>query len=243
MLIYSLATLGTKFSKLLLQFHGVLYLDDLDLSPLFIQADCGDNKRYCDNPTINKVPDTLDQKIWPEIEQNILSNEKVCNFFTINNTDRAVGTRISHYLFKKYATKILETPLILNFKGSAGQSFGAFAIEGLKLVLEGDANDYVGKGLSGATIIIRKSEASNLISNKNTIVGNTVIYGAISGKLFAEGIAGERFAVRNSGAISVVEGCGSNGCEYMTGGVIVILGTTGDNFGAGMTGGMAFVYD
>ncbi|RPF74663.1 MAG: glutamate synthase large subunit, partial [Rickettsiales bacterium TMED289] len=121
--------------------------------------------------------------------------------------------------------------------------FGAFGTKGLKLTLKGDANDYVAKGLSGATISIKLREESNLISNENTILGNTVLYGATAGKLFAGGQAGERFAVRNSGAISVVEGCGSNGCEYMTGGSVVILGGIGDNFGAGMTGGMAFVYD
>ena len=131
----------------------------------------------------------------------------------------------------------------LNFKGSAGQSFGAFSSKGLKLVLKGDANDYVGKGLSGATISIKLSDESNLISNENTIIGNTVLYGATSGKLFAAGQAGERFAVRNSGATTVIEGCDSNGCEYMTGGTVVILGDVGDNFAAGMTGGMAFIYD
>ena len=110
-------------------------------------------------------------------------------------------------------------------------------------MLKGDANDYVGKSLSGASISIKLPEESNLIESENTIIGNTVLYGATSGKLFAAGQAGERFAVRNSGAISVIEGCGSNGCEYMTGGTIVILGKTGDNFAAGMTGGMAFVYD
>ena len=136
-----------------------------------------------------------------------------------------------------------ENFLNLNFKGSAGQSFGAFASKGLKLNLKGDANDYVGKGLSGATISIKLSDESNLISNENTIIGNTVLYGATSGKLFAAGQAGDRFAVRNSGAITVVEGCDSNGCEYMTGGTAVILGNVGDNFAAGMTGGMAFIYD
>ena len=133
--------------------------------------------------------------------------------------------------------------LTLRFKGSAGQSFGAFAIKGLKLILQGDANDYVGKGLSGATLSIKLSDESNLISNENTIIGNTVLYGATSGKLFAAGQAGERFAVRNSGAIAVIEGCDSNACEYMTGGTVVVLGEVGDNFGAGMTGGMAFIYD
>jgi len=147
-------------------------------------------------------------------------------------------------LYKKYGNEKLENNfLTLNFKGSAGQSFGAFATKGLKLVLKGDANDYVGKGLSGATISIKLSDESNLISNENTIIGNTVLYGATSGNLFAAGQAGERFAVRNSGATAVIEGCDSNGCEYMTGGTIVILGEVGDNFGAGMTGGMAFIYD
>ena len=121
--------------------------------------------------------------------------------------------------------------------------FGAFATKGLKLVLEGDANDYVGKGLSGGIISIKLSEESNLISNENTIIGNTVLYGATSGRLFAAGQAGERFAVRNSGATTVIEGCDSNGCEYMTGGTVVVLGNVGDNFAAGMTGGMAFIYD
>ena len=113
----------------------------------------------------------------------------------------------------------------------------------MKLNLKGDANDYVGKGLSGGTISIKLQDESNLISNENTIIGNTVLYGATSGKLFAAGQAGERFAVRNSGATAVIEGCDSNGCEYMTGGDIIILGDVGDNFAAGMTGGMAFVYD
>tara|TARA_B100001063_G_scaffold197099_1_gene189248 strand:- start:405 stop:1094 length:690 start_codon:yes stop_codon:yes gene_type:complete len=139
--------------------------------------------------------------------------------------------------------KLNENFLELNFKGSAGQSFGAFTSKGLKLILKGDANDYVGKGLSGATISIKLSDESNLISNENTIIGNTVLYGATSGKLFAAGQAGDRFAVRNSGATAVVEGCDSNGCEYMTGGIIAILGEVGDNFAAGMTGGMAFIYD
>ena len=147
-------------------------------------------------------------------------------------------------MYKKFGENNLdENKIVLNFKGSAGQSFGAFGIKGLKLNLKGDANDYVAKGLSGATISIKLQEESNLISNENTIIGNTVLYGATSGKLFAAGQAGERFAVRNSGAEAVVEGCDSNGCEYMTGGSIVILGDVGDNFGAGMTGGMAFVYD
>ena len=131
----------------------------------------------------------------------------------------------------------------INLSGSAGQSLGAFGIKGLKINLTGDANDYVGKGLSGAIIVIKPPSESGLITNENTIIGNTVLYGATSGKLYAAGQSGERFAVRNSGAEAVIEGCDSNGCEYMTGGTAVILGKVGDNFAAGMTGGMAFVYD
>ena len=219
-------------------------LDDLDLNPLFVQADPGNNKRYCETQEINEVPKTLDQEIWPEIQKSLDKSEKIEKEFNIKNTNRAVGSRISHHLYKKYGDKKLDDNfLTLNFKGSAGQSFGAFSTKGLKLSLKGDANDYVGKGLSGATIVIGLSEESNLISNENTIIGNTVLYGATSGKLFAAGQAGDRFAVRNSGATTVVEGCDSNGCEYMTGGTVVILGDVGDNFAAGMTGGMAFIYD
>ena len=219
-------------------------LDDLDLNPLFVQADPGENLRYCEKQEINFVPDTLDQEIIPEIEDKLEKNKTIDKEFEIKNTHRTVGTRISHYLYKKYGNDKLQPDFLsLRFKGSAGQSFGAFAIKGLKLILQGDANDYVGKGLSGATISIKLSDESNLISNENTIIGNTVLYGATSGKLFAAGQAGERFGVRNSGAIAVIEGCDSNACEYMTGGTVVVLGEVGDNFGAGMTGGMAFIYD
>ncbi len=232
-------------TDLLMQVNkGSPNLDDLDLNPLFVQADPGSNKRYCEIPEINKVPDTLDQVIWPEIEKSLNNSEKIGKEFIIHNTNRAVGTRISHLLYKKYGyEKLNENFLTLNFKGSAGQSFGAFSSKGLKLNLKGDANDYVGKGLSGATISIKLSDESNLVSNENTIIGNTVLYGATSGKLFAAGQAGDRFAVRNSGATTVIEGCDSNGCEYMTGGNVIILGQVGDNFAAGMTGGMAFIYD
>ncbi len=232
-------------TDLLMQVNkGSPNLDDLDLNPLFVQADPGSNKRYCEIPEINMVPDTLDQEIWPEIEKSLNDSDKIEKEFIIQNTNRAVGTRISHLLYKKYGyEKLNENFLTLNFKGSAGQSFGAFSSKGLKLNLKGDANDYVGKGLSGATISIKLSDESNLVSNENTIIGNTVLYGATSGKLFAAGQAGDRFAVRNSGATAVIEGCDSNGCEYMTGGTVIILGQVGDNFAAGMTGGMAFIYD
>lgn len=133
--------------------------------------------------------------------------------------------------------------LTVKLTGSCGQSLGAFAAKGLKIEVAGDANDYVAKGLSGGTIVVHPQMESPLVAAENTIIGNTVLYGATDGFLFAAGRAGERFAVRNSGAKVVVEGCGSNGCEYMTGGVAVILGRIGANFGAGMTGGMAYLYD
>ncbi len=157
---------------------------------------------------------------------------------------RTIGARMSSRIVRKWGmTGLPPGHLTLRLRGSCGQSLGAFAVQGIKLEVFGDANDYVGKGLSGATIAIRPMTAASFVARDNTIIGNTVLYGATAGKLFAAGQAGERFAVRNSGATAVVEGCGSNGCEYMTGGMAVILGPVGDNFGAGMTGGMAFVYD
>ena len=155
-----------------------------------------------------------------------------------------MGTRLSHYIYKKFGNEKLNDETInIKLIGSAGQSLGAFLTKGISLTVEGDCNDYVGKGLSGGKIIVKISNKSKLISDQNTIIGNTVLYGATSGELFASGQAGERFAVRNSGSFAIVEGCGAHGCEYMTGGTAIILGPVGDNFGAGMTGGMAFIYD
>jgi len=223
---------------------GTSNLDDLDLNPLLVQADPGENKRYCTSNLINKVSSSLDEKIYEDIKNSITKKNNVRSSYKIKNVHRAVGTRLSHYIFNKFGKEdINENTFEINLSGSAGQSLGAFGIKGLKLNVTGDANDYVGKGLSGATIIIKPPAESNLDSQHNTIIGNTVLYGATSGKLFASGQSGERFAVRNSGAKAVIEGCDSNGCEYMTGGCVVILGKVGDNFGAGMTGGMAFVYD
>jgi len=224
--------------------RGTANLDDLDLSPLLVQADPGENNRYCPSDLINQVPSNLDDKIYKDLEHSLHKKNKIELNYTIKNVDRAVGTRLSHYIYKKLdKQKIEDNSVIINLTGSAGQSLGAFGIRGLKLVVNGDANDYVAKGLSGATIVIKPPSESNLVSNENTIIGNTVLYGATSGKLFAAGQSGERFAVRNSGAEAVIEGCDSNGCEYMTGGTVVILGKVGDNFAAGMTGGMAFIYD
>jgi glutamate synthase (NADPH/NADH) large chain len=223
---------------------GASNLDDLDLNPLLVQADPGENPRYCKEKHINKVPDNLDEKIWLDIKKNIDPNKKNNFNYEVENTSRSVGTRLSHYIYKKYGNnKLPEDTINIKLTGSAGQSLGAFLTKGIKLTVEGDCNDYVGKGLSGGTITVYPSSKNKLISNENTIIGNTVLYGATTGKLFASGQAGERFAVRNSGSLSVIEGCGAHGCEYMTGGTAIILGSVGDNFGAGMTGGMAFVYD
>jgi glutamate synthase (NADPH/NADH) large chain len=170
--------------------------------------------------------------------------EKMQLTYNVRNTHRAVGTRFSSEITRLYGMKGLsEGHVHVRLRGSAGQSLGAFLCQGITLEVFGDANDYVGKGLSGGTIIVRPTVSSPLTSQQNSIIGNTVLYGATSGRLLAAGQAGERFAVRNSGAHVVVEGCGSNGLEYMTGGMAVILGKVGSNFGAGMTGGMAFVLD
>ena len=171
--------------------------------------------------------------------------EKMQLHYAVQNTHRTIGTRVSSHIVQNFGMRNSLQPdhLTVKLTGSAGQSLGAFAAPGLKLEVSGDANDYVGKGLSGATIVVRPPMVSPLVASENTIIGNTVLYGATDGYLFAAGRAGERFAVRNSGASVVVEGCGTCGCEYMTGGVAVILGRIGANFGAGMSGGMAYLYD
>ena len=223
---------------------GAANLDDLDLNPLLVQADPGEHPRYCKEKIINNVPDTLDKKIWSDIKDKINQKEKNYFEYSTKNTYRSVGTRLSHYVYKKFKDKQLEEDVInIKLIGSAGQSLGAFLTKGIRLLVEGDCNDYVGKGLSGGSIVVYPAAESKLNSNENTIIGNTVLYGATSGKLYASGQAGERFAVRNSGSLAVIEGCGAHGCEYMTGGTAIILGQVGDNFGAGMTGGMAFIYD
>ncbi|HYD68640.1 glutamate synthase large subunit [Azospirillum sp.] len=224
--------------------RGAEHLDDLDLNPLLAQVDPGENARYCTMQGRNEVPDTLDARIVADARPLFEEGEKMQLAYTIRNTHRAIGTRLSSMVTRKFGMAGLQPGHVtVRLRGTAGQSLGAFAVQGIKLEVFGDANDYVGKGLSGGTIVVRPTTSSPLETNKNTIIGNTVLYGATAGKLFAAGQAGERFAVRNSGASVVVEGCGSNGCEYMTGGTAVILGAVGDNFAAGMTGGMAYVYD
>lgn len=164
--------------------------------------------------------------------------------YAIRNIDRSIGARLSGEIAKRYGNKGMDdAPIEVFFKGSAGQSFGVWNAGGLNLTLEGDANDYVGKGMAGGKVVLKAPAGSAFTSHDTTIMGNTCLYGATGGKLFASGLAGERFAVRNSGASAVVEGIGDHGCEYMTGGIVTVLGETGINFGAGMTGGFAFVLD
>tara|TARA_R110002049_G_scaffold117332_2_gene270555 strand:+ start:140956 stop:145488 length:4533 start_codon:yes stop_codon:yes gene_type:complete len=225
--------------------RGSAHLDDLDLNPLLITVDGAHQNVYDRDKPRQVVMDTLDEQIVRDAARFLKDGEKMQLSYAVQNTHRTVGTRISSHIVSKFGMRNTLQPdhLTVKLTGSAGQSLGAFAAPGLKLEVSGDANDYVGKGLSGGMIVVRPSMASPIVASENTIIGNTVLYGATAGYLFAAGRAGERFAVRNSGAHVVIEGCGSNGCEYMTGGVAVILGEIGANFAAGMTGGMAYLYD
>ncbi len=225
--------------------RGAEHLDDLDLNPILAKVDADESQRRFSLDTWrNEVPDSLDAQMIKDAAHVFSRGEKMQLTYSVRNTHRAVGTRLSSEITRTFGMdKLADGHVTVRLRGSAGQSLGAFLCKGITLEVFGDANDYVGKGLSGGTIIVRPVVSSPLASQENTIIGNTVLYGATSGRLFAAGQAGERFAVRNSGATVVVEGCGANGCEYMTGGVAVVLGAVGANFGAGMTGGMAFVYD
>ncbi|EKX58216.1 glutamate synthase large subunit [Cereibacter sphaeroides] len=225
--------------------RGAAHLDDLDLNPLLITVDGSNRITYDRSKPRNAVPDTLDAEIVKDGARFFEDGEKMQLSYAVRNTHRTIGTRASSHIVRKYGMRNNLQPdhLTVKLTGSCGQSLGAFAAKGLKIEVAGDANDYVAKGLSGGTIVVHPQMESPLVAAENTIIGNTVLYGATDGFLFAAGRAGERFAVRNSGAKVVVEGCGSNGCEYMTGGVAVILGRIGANFGAGMTGGMAYLYD
>ncbi|MCB0475540.1 MAG: glutamate synthase large subunit, partial [Flavobacteriaceae bacterium] len=190
------------------------------------------------------IDNVLDLKILYDARAAINNKIKTTLDYRIHNTDRTVGAILSNEISKLHGDAGLpEDTLNLNFTGSAGQSFGAFATRGITLKVDGETNDYLGKSLSGAKIIIKKPEESDIKAEENIIVGNVCFYGAISGEAYINGIAGERFAVRNSGITAVVEGVGDHGCEYMTGGEVVVLGKTGRNFAAGMSGGIAYVYD
>ncbi|MDY7523775.1 glutamate synthase large subunit [Sphingomonas sp. 10B4] len=225
--------------------RGAEHLDDLDLNPILAKVDAPDDqRRFSLTGRRNEVPDSLDAQIIKDAAAVFSRREKMQLTYSVRNTHRAVGTRLSSEITRTFGMSALADGHVhVRLRGSAGQSLGAFLCKGITLEVFGDANDYVGKGLSGGIIAVRPVVSSPLASQDNTIIGNTVLYGATSGSLYAAGQAGERFAVRNSGATVVVEGCGANGCEYMTGGTAVVLGPVGANFGAGMTGGMAFVYD
>ena len=247
-----LASLGFRSLNEIIGRSDLLYqvsrgspdLDELDLNPILtsIDSDLGDYAKKMSS--INGVAESLDQKIISDAEALFNNKQKIQLTYNIQNTDRALGTRLSSKVTSKFGmSQLPDDHAFIRLRGTAGQSLGAFLAKGITLEVFGDANDYVGKGLSGGKIIVRPKTSSKIIAKDNVIIGNTVLYGATKGKLFAAGLAGDRFCVRNSGAETIIEGCGDNGCEYMTGGNVVILGSVGNNFAAGMTGGMAFVYD
>jgi glutamate synthase (ferredoxin) len=234
-------------TELLEQIKGeTLTFGRLDLSPLLAQSvPVGmSGQRTKDSIELPDPVGDLNRYLLAETQAAVETGQPVDLTVSINNMDRTVGATLSGTIARIYGDRGLPDGTInLIFHGSAGQSFGAFNVRGVNLTLIGEANDYVGKGLGGGQLVIRPPLKSTLVASENVIMGNTVLYGATGGSLFAAGQAGERFAVRNSGATAVVEGIGDHGCEYMTGGVVVILGRTGYNFGAGMSGGLAFVLD
>ncbi len=192
----------------------------------------------------NDIIDVLDRQLIRKSRSALDRKEQVRLAFDIKNTDRAVGAMLSYEVSKNHGEEgLAPDTIVMHFKGSAGQSFGAFLAPGITFTLEGDANDYLGKGLSGGKIVAYPAKDSTFIPEKNMIAGNVLLYGGIAGKVFLRGMAGERFAIRNSGVEVVVEGVGDHGCEYMTGGTVVVLGETGKNFAAGMSGGLAYVLD
>jgi len=218
----------------------------IDLSKILHQAEVGENEtRYCTIKQEHGLDESLDRTTLLSLCKPAIQNkEKVFTTLPVRNTNRVVGTIVGYEVTKAHGAKGLPDDTIhLKFIGSAGQSFGAFIPQGMTLELEGDANDYVGKGLSGGRIIVYQSKCSTFVPEENIIIGNVGFYGATSGEAYIRGMAGERFCVRNSGMRAVVEAIGDHGCEYMTGGTVVILGKTGRNFAAGMSGGVAYVYD
>lgn len=211
------------------------------------QAQGGDSPpgaRYCVEQQDHALSDVMDRELISLAREALEGGKPVRIERAIRNTNRATGTMLSGEIARRHGHKGLPADTVFcRFFGAAGQSFGAFGAHGLTMVLEGEANDYVGKGLSGARIVIRPDPQTALDPAMNIIVGNVILYGATAGSLYINGMAGERFAIRNSGALAVVEGVGDHGCEYMTGGRVVVLGETGINFAAGMSGGIAYVYD
>jgi glutamate synthase (ferredoxin) len=217
----------------------------IDLSPILHQVDViPGTKLYNTTKQEHHIEDSIEFDIIEKAHPALYRKEKMSLDFPIKNTDRAVGAIISNEISKKYgAAGMPDNTLKLNFTGAAGQSFGAFATKGLTMTVYGNTNDYLGKGLSGAKLVVKVPVEATIVPHENVITGNVTLYGATSGEAYINGKAGERFCVRNSGATAVVEGIGDHGCEYMTGGTAVILGDVGRNFGAGMSGGIAYVYD
>ncbi len=217
----------------------------LDLTPiLHLPAIEDDDDRHCTTGQDHGLDRALDQRLIVDAAAALDTKQPVQLAYPIANTNRTVGTMLGHELTKRFGGDGLpDDTICIDFGGSAGQSFGAFVPRGMTLRLEGDANDYFGKGLSGGRLTLRPPATARFVAEENIIAGNVILYGATSGQAFIRGIVGERFCVRNSGAEAVVEGVGDHGCEYMTGGVAVVLGRTGRNFGAGMSGGIAYVLD
>ncbi len=217
----------------------------LDLSGIFKVPDTSEGQALrCVREQSDLVATHKDWSILEQVGNALETKEPVTLNLDIANTDRTIGTILSNRIVNRHGAGGLPADTIrLNFRGAAGQSFGAFLAPGVTLNLTGDVNDYLGKGLSGGKIIVRTPPEADFVQYENIIAGNTLLYGATAGEVFVNGLAGERFAVRNSGATAVVEGVGDHGCEYMTGGVVVVLGTTGRNFAAGMSGGFAYVLD
>ncbi|MBK1624517.1 glutamate synthase large subunit [Afifella marina] len=216
----------------------------LDFSKLFYRQDAPDDEVRWTRRQEHPIETVLDRKLIKEAAPALERGEPVQIDVTVANLDRSVGAMLSGEIAKRYGHEGLpDDTIVVKMKGTAGQSFGAFLARGVTFDLEGDANDYVGKGLCGGRIVVRPAEGFQLPAEQAIIVGNTLLYGAIEGECYFSGVAGERFAVRNSGAIAVVEGCGDHGCEYMTGGIVVVIGETGRNFAAGMSGGIAYVLD
>jgi glutamate synthase domain-containing protein 3 len=188
--------------------------------------------------------DPLDEQLVRDARPALERGERVARGYAVGNRDRSLGARVAGAIARRHGDAGLPPGSVdYRFRGAAGQSFGAFAVAGMRLTLVGEAQDYVGKGMSGGELIVRPPEGDRLATDRSVILGNTTLYGATGGGLFAAGQAGERLAVRNSGAVAVVEGCGDHGVEYMTGGAVVVLGSVGRNFGAGMSGGVAYLLD
>jgi glutamate synthase (NADPH/NADH) large chain len=217
----------------------------LDLSPILYMPEIAEGaSRRCISAQDHGLDLALDNELIRQAAPALDRRERVEIASPIRNVNRTVGTMLGAELTRRFGGEGLpDDTITVAFEGSAGQSFGAFLPKGITLRLEGDANDYTGKGLSGGRIVVRPSKSATFAAEDNIIAGNVVLYGATQGEMFLRGIVGERFCVRNSGATAVVEGVGDHGCEYMTGGRVVVLGPTGRNFGAGMSGGVAFVYD